>query len=58
MPRIRKLGVWDPFKEPLEEMRGRYNVVHVRLAVFFVRNNNPRLLIANMMKLLKPGSWL
>jgi SAM-dependent methyltransferase len=58
MPRIRKLEIWDLFEEPPEEMRGRYDVVHVRLVVFVVRNNNPRPLIANMMKLLKPGGWL
>jgi SAM-dependent methyltransferase len=58
LPRIRKLGEWDIFEEPPEEMCGRYDIVHVRLVIFVVQNNDPRSIIRNLMKLLKPGGWL
>jgi hypothetical protein len=57
-PRIRKLGIWDIFEDPPEEMQGRYDIVHVRLVIFVVKNNDPRAIIRNLMKLLKPGGYL
>ncbi|KAF1975877.1 hypothetical protein BU23DRAFT_69655 [Bimuria novae-zelandiae CBS 107.79] len=39
-------------------MLGRYDIVHVRLVIFVVRNHDPRDIIRNLMKLLKPGGWL
>lgn len=58
LPRVRTLGEWDIFEDPPEEMCGRYDIVHIRLVIFVVRNNDPRSIIRNLMKLLKPGGWL
>jgi len=58
MPRVRKLGTWDIFEDPPAEMQGQYDIVHVRLVVFVVKGNDPRPIIRNMMKLLKPGGYL
>ncbi|KAF2791437.1 UMTA methyltransferase family protein, partial [Melanomma pulvis-pyrius CBS 109.77] len=57
-PRVRKLGTWDIFDDPPEEMQGWYDIVHVRLVIFVVKNNDPRVIIRNLMKLLKPGGYL
>ncbi|KAF1956046.1 hypothetical protein CC80DRAFT_492947 [Byssothecium circinans] len=58
LPRIRRLEKWNLFDEPNESMLGRYDIVHVRLVIFVVRNHDPRDIIRNLMKLLKPGGWL
>lgn len=58
MPRIRRLDIWNIFEEPDESMFGRYDIVHVRLIIFVVRHEDPRDIIRNLKKLLKPGGWL
>jgi len=57
MPGIR-LGTWNVFEEPPEDLIGKYDIVHIRLVVFVVKNNDPRPIIKNLMKLLKPGGYL
>jgi hypothetical protein len=57
MPQIR-LGTWNIFEEPPEDLVGKYDIVHIRLVIFVVRNNDPRPIIKNLMKLLKPGGYL
>jgi len=53
------LREWDLFAEPLaEEMLGAYDVVHIRLIFTIVANDDPGVVIRNLVKLLKPGGWL
>ena len=57
-PAIRRLDTWNIFDAPDESMLGRYDIVHVRLVIFVVRNNDPRDIVRNLLALLKPGGWL
>lgn len=52
------LGEWDVFSEPPLELRGRYDVVHVRLLFVVVQDEDPKPIIRNLMLLLKPGGYL
>ncbi|KAL8827041.1 MAG: hypothetical protein Q9191_003425 [Dirinaria sp. TL-2023a] len=49
---------WDIFSNLDSEIEDRYDVVHIRLLLLVVRNNNPRPLLRNALKMLKPGGWL
>lgn len=57
MPRIR-LGTWNIFEEPPEHLIGKYDIVNIRLVVFVVKNNDPKPIIKNLLKILKPGGYL
>ena len=49
---------WDIFSNLDSELEGTYDVVHIRLLLLVVRDNDPRPLLRNAMKMLKPGGWL
>ncbi|KZZ92046.1 hypothetical protein AAL_06256 [Moelleriella libera RCEF 2490] len=49
---------WNLFEEPPQAFVGYFDVVHVRLITVVVKNNDPRPVIANLIKLLKPGGHL
>lgn len=52
------LKVLDAFVDPLpEELVGKFDVVHVRVFTAVVKNGNPAQLIANAVKMLKPGGY-
>ena len=46
------LRVWDAFGDLPEEMRGRFDVVHVRAFCTVVKNGDPSVLIKNLMAIL------
>lgn len=49
----------DVFEENLpEDLVGKFDVVHVRLFLLVVRENDPRPILRNLLKLLKPGGYL
>ena len=52
------LSKWSVFDEPPEGMIGIHDVVHVRLLGFVVKHGNPRPILRNLLKLLKPGGYL
>ena len=52
------LRTWDIFDEVPEELLGRFDLVHVRLLVLVVQKGDPRPIIRNLFKLLKPGGYL
>ncbi len=58
LPRNVSLRQWDLFSEPPAELRGRYDVVHVRLIFVVVQEEDPRPVITNLRLLLKPGGYL
>ena len=39
-------------------MRGKYDIVHVRLLILVVENSDPRPIIRNLVQMLKPGGYL
>ncbi|KAF2870608.1 UMTA methyltransferase family protein-like protein [Massariosphaeria phaeospora] len=59
LPENMKLGILDAFTDEIpEEHVGRYDVVHVRVFTAVVKNDDPRPLIQNAYKMLKPGGYL
>ncbi|KAJ4305637.1 hypothetical protein N0V90_001168 [Kalmusia sp. IMI 367209] len=58
LPPNAKTQNWNVFEEPPEELVGKFDLVHTRLLVLVVENKDPRPIIRNLMKLLKPGGYL
>ena len=56
-PNIR-LKTWNVSDDVPEQMIGVYDVVHVRLLVSVVQNGDPRSLVRNFLKMLKPGGYI
>ena len=52
------LAVMDMFEEVPEHLVGKYDAVHVRLILLVVKNNDPRPIIRNLVKMLKPNGYL
>ena len=52
------MHTWNIFDEPPEKFLGYFDVVHVRLITVVVKNDDPRSVLANLTKLLKPGGYL
>ncbi|KAJ2995772.1 hypothetical protein NUW58_g1178 [Xylaria curta] len=52
------MHIWDVFEEPPPQFLGFFDIVHVRLLTVVVKNNDPRPLLKNITKLLKPGGYL
>jgi SAM-dependent methyltransferase len=49
----------DVFEENLpEDLLGKFDIVHVRFFLLVVRENDPRPILRNLLKLLKPGGYL
>ena len=47
-----KFREWDMFSPPPEDLIGRFDVVHIRLVMLVIKDNNPLPLLANLRKLL------
>ncbi|KAI1428109.1 hypothetical protein F5Y12DRAFT_711425 [Xylaria sp. FL1777] len=52
------MHTWDIFQEPPSQFLEYFDVVHVRLITVVVKNNDPRPILENLTKLLKPGGYL
>jgi hypothetical protein len=53
------LGEFDALATELpSHVNGRYDVVHVRLSLCIIRNNEPQSVIKNLMMMLKPGGYI
>ncbi|KAF2677642.1 UMTA methyltransferase family protein-like protein [Lentithecium fluviatile CBS 122367] len=52
------MHTWDLFEEPPARFVGVFDVVHIRLITVAVRNNDPRPILANLHRLLKPGGYI
>ena len=52
------LQAWDMFTEPPKELIGKFDIVHLRLLLLVVRDNDPAPIIANAAKMLKPGGYI
>ncbi|KAK2616819.1 hypothetical protein QQS21_000196 [Conoideocrella luteorostrata] len=58
LPANMHFHAWDLFEEPPQEFVGYFDIVHVRLITVVVKNNDPKPIIANLTKLLKPNGHL
>ncbi|MCJ1293583.1 hypothetical protein MMC34_005138 [Xylographa carneopallida] len=58
LPKNVKIQTWDIFTDPPERFLEYFDVVHVRLITLVIKNNDPRQVISNLRKLLKPGGYL
>ncbi|KAL9631339.1 MAG: hypothetical protein Q9164_005948 [Protoblastenia rupestris] len=52
------LREWDLFSEPPEDLLGHYDVIHVRLLLVVVRNEDSDPVLRQLLRLLKPGGYL
>ncbi|KAM5458158.1 hypothetical protein MaudCBS49596_000070 [Microsporum audouinii] len=57
-PRNVTLHQWNVFDDVPDEMIGKYDVVHLRLLILVVENSDPRPIIQNVYKMLKPGGYI
>lgn len=52
LPANINMHIWDIFESVPDEFVGYFDIVHVRLITVVVKNNDPRLVLANLNKLL------
>ena len=58
LPRNITVRQWDIFSSLDPALEGRYDVVHIRLLLLVIHENDPRPLLRNALRMLKPGGWL
>lgn len=58
LPDTVRLREWDMFSPVPGDLRGKYDLVHVRLLVLVLSGVDAGPAIRNMLALLKPGGWL
>ncbi|MCJ1248823.1 hypothetical protein MMC30_006043 [Trapelia coarctata] len=58
LPSNVNLSTWNFFDEVPNDLVGRFDVVHVRLVLVVVQNDNAASVVRNLGKLLKPGGYL
>ncbi|CAG8971543.1 hypothetical protein HYALB_00005439 [Hymenoscyphus albidus] len=50
--------LWNAFNDVPTSLHGVYDLVHIRLFMINIKNNDPSAIIQNAYKMLKPGGWL
>lgn len=58
LPGAVQLRKWNIFEEPPEDLRGKFDMVHTRLLIAVVKDKDPRPILRNFAKLLKPGGYI
>ncbi|KAI1275171.1 hypothetical protein F5Y07DRAFT_370712 [Xylaria sp. FL0933] len=58
LPATVRMHTWNIFEEPPQKFVEFFDIVHVRLITLVVKNNDPRPVLKNLRKLLKPGGYL
>nr|POF13360.1 n-methyltransferase tcpn [Quercus suber] len=58
LPKNLKLHSWNLFEDVPQEFVGAFDIVHVRLITVLIKDNDPRKVMQNLYKLLKPGGYL
>ncbi|MCJ1453327.1 hypothetical protein MMC28_003674 [Mycoblastus sanguinarius] len=53
-----KLRQWNIFDEVPSDLVGKYDILHVRLLLLVIEQGDPRPVIRNFLKMLKPGGYL
>ena len=52
------LRKWNMLEDVPDDMIKKYDIVHLRLLILVVENSNPRPIIQNVAKMLKPGGYM
>lgn len=52
------LRTWNVFTPPAKEYEGFFDLVNIRLVIFAIPDGDPRPILHNVLKLLKPGGTL
>ena len=58
LPSNVSLREWNIFDDVPSDVVGKYEYVHVRLLILVIENSDTSKIIANLLKLLKPGGYL
>ncbi|TVY44458.1 Methyltransferase ausD [Lachnellula cervina] len=58
LPRNITLRSWSLFDKVREDMLGKYDLVHIRLTIPLIENQDPRPVLQSLKKMLKPGGYL
>lgn len=58
LPSNLSLSSWNMFEPPPKEYEGFFDVVNIRLILLALKDGNPRPVLENVLKLLKPGGFL
>ncbi|KAL8872930.1 MAG: hypothetical protein Q9174_001533 [Haloplaca sp. 1 TL-2023] len=58
MPRNVSVKEWDIFSDVADGLQGVYDVVHIRLLLLVIQDNDPRPLLRNAWKMLKEGGHI
>ncbi|KAF2641440.1 S-adenosyl-L-methionine-dependent methyltransferase [Massarina eburnea CBS 473.64] len=58
LPQNINLSILDASAPLLDQLVGKYDIVHIGRIVFFIRNEDPSIFLKNFIKLLKPGGYL
>ena len=58
LPKNVTVREWDIFSDLPPDLQGVYDIVHIRLLLLVVRNNDPRPALRNAMQMLKAGGWI
>lgn len=49
---------WDIYTNLAPELEGLYDVLHIRLLLLVVRDNDPRPILKSALRMLKPSRYL
>ena len=52
LPENVKLGIWNVFEGPPESLHNRYDVVHIRLFLVVIKDNDPSPILRHCLKIL------
>ena len=52
------MRVWNIFEDPSEDLVGQFDIVHIRLLLLVIPNNNAVPVIKRLATMLKPGGYL
>lgn len=58
LPSNVRLRYLDIFDDVPDDLLGKYDVIHLRLLLMVVENSDPRPIIRNLVKMLKPGGYI
>lgn len=58
LPENVTVSEWDIFSDLPAYLEGVFDVVHLRLLLLVIRNNDPRPVLKNAMTMLKEGGWI
>lgn len=58
LPENINFRAWNMFEDVPEDLRGKYDIVHIRLVSVVIQGDDPLPVIRNLLKMLKPNGYL